>query len=185
MMKHLIWSLIICLGLWSCSQDSNKEEASLGKESDTEEKTSIAQPASNNETKPAVNMEDVTAEGEKAEGQDSQMAAFAFSEDTYDFGTIREGEIVTHTFKFTNSGKVPLVIEDARASCGCTVPEWPKEPIPPGASNEIKVEFNSSNKAGNVNKSVSITANTKPAVTTVFIKGEVKAVSKMNGPVRR
>jgi hypothetical protein len=109
-----------------------------------------------------------------------------FTETEYDFGNIKEGDVIKHTFKFTNTGKAPLVIENATAPCGCTVPSWPKEPIAPGATGEINVQFNSTGKVGQQNKVVTITANTQPDITTVTIKGNVEpGVSAMNGPMKQ
>ncbi len=100
-----------------------------------------------------------------------------FAEPTFDFGEIMDGDKVEHIFTFTNSGKEPLIISNAKGSCGCTVPEWPKDPIKPGEAGEIKVVYNSKNK-GKVGgkpetKTVTITANTNPPETRVFIKGTV------------
>ncbi|MEO1436158.1 MAG: DUF1573 domain-containing protein, partial [Bacteroidota bacterium] len=89
-------------------------------------------------------------------------------------GTVNEGETVEHTFTFTNTGKVPLTIQSAKSTCGCTVPDYPKEPIAPGVSGEISVRFNSKGKSGRQRKPINIVANTWPAKTTVFIDGEVK-----------
>ncbi len=112
-------------------------------------------------------------------GTANQVAVSApvitFEEKEFDFGTIKAGEVVKHTFKFKNTGKSPLVIENASAACGCTVPEWPKKPVVPGEEAAINVVFNSKGKSGLQNKVVSITANTVPVVTTVSIKGNVKA----------
>jgi hypothetical protein len=69
----------------------------------------------------------------------TEAPVMKFAETSYDFGSIQEGEVVTHTFAFTNTGKTPLVIERAFASCGCTVPDWPRKPVAPGASGEIKL----------------------------------------------
>lgn len=99
----------------------------------------------------------------------------SFNKQKYDFGTVTEGEIVTRTFKFKNTGKEPLIISNAQGSCGCTVPKWPKEPIAPGASSEIKVEFNSDKKVGDRNQQVTITANTEPASTIISLVGKVTA----------
>lgn len=96
-----------------------------------------------------------------------------FEESEHNFGKIKEGEKVVHNFKFKNTGKEPLIINSAKGSCGCTVPEWPKEPVAPGASGEIKVEFNSKGKSGQQSKSVTIMANTDPNPTHLTIKGEV------------
>ncbi|MGB0864187.1 MAG: DUF1573 domain-containing protein, partial [Saprospiraceae bacterium] len=70
----------------------------------------------------------------------------AFTNEEFDFGTVNEGEKVKHTFKFKNTGKEPLIISNAKGSCGCTVPKWPREPIAPGASGDVVVEFNSDKK---------------------------------------
>ena len=96
-----------------------------------------------------------------------------FEEDQFDFGTIKEGDVVEHTFKFTNTGKTALLINNARSTCGCTIPEWPKTPIQPGESNQIQVRFDSKGKAGRQNKPVTITANTYPNTTSISIVGEV------------
>ena len=96
-----------------------------------------------------------------------------FEESEFDFGTIDEGEKVSHTYKFKNTGSEPLIIKDAKGSCGWTVPSWPKEPIPVGGTGEMLVEFNSKGKTGAQNKRVTITANTNPGQTFINIKGEV------------
>jgi hypothetical protein len=92
----------------------------------------------------------------------------------FDFGVADEGEVVKHTFKFTNVGKDPLLINNAKGSCGCTVPTWPKEAIPPGGIGEIRVEFNTKGKPGMQSKRVTVTANTNPTETFLEIKGEVR-----------
>jgi Protein of unknown function (DUF1573) len=97
-----------------------------------------------------------------------------FEQEVHDFGVVDEGDVVKHIFKFTNVGPNPLVISNARASCGCTVPSWPKEPIPPNGTGEIKVEFNSKGKPGSQSKTVTVTGNTNPTETQLTIKGEVK-----------
>jgi len=102
-------------------------------------------------------------------------AAISFEKDNYDFGQIKEGEKVTHEFKFTNIGAVPLIISNATASCGCTVPEYPKEPIAPAQSGVIKVVFNSEGKPGMQHKVVTITSNANPATTELYVTGEVKS----------
>lgn len=96
-----------------------------------------------------------------------------FEKETHDFGKIKSGDKVTYDFKFTNTGKSPLIIKDAIASCGCTKPEWPSAPIKPGESGAIKVTFNSVGKMGLQDKQITITANTKPAQNLVHLIGEV------------
>lgn len=103
----------------------------------------------------------------------NQLARITFEQPEYEFGTVNEGTIVEHTFKFTNTGKVPLTIMKARSSCGCTVPEWPEEPIPPGGTGEIKAKFNTEAKTGNQEKRITVTANTYPNDTKVLLKGIV------------
>ena len=105
------------------------------------------------------------------------ITTLKFDNPNYDWGKINDGEKVTHLFKFTNTGKEPLIISDAKGSCGCTVPEWPKEPIAPGAKGEIKVVFDSKGKGSKEGKldtkKVTITANTDPAQTFLNIQGIV------------
>ena len=96
--------------------------------------------------------------------------AISFNNKIWDFGTITDGEVVEHTFRFTNTGTKNLVISSASASCGCTIPEWPKEPIAPGEKGEIKVEFNSNGKKDMVTKDITILANTNPVKTILQIK---------------
>lgn len=96
-----------------------------------------------------------------------------FERDVYDFGKIVTGEKVQHDFKFKNEGKSPLIISDATATCGCTVPEIPKEPILPGAEATLKVVFDSTNKTGLQDKVITITSNAVPTQTTVHIIGDV------------
>lgn len=96
-----------------------------------------------------------------------------FEKDTHDFGKINQGDKVTYDFKFTNTGKSPLIITDAVASCGCTKPEWPNTPVKPGEVGVIKVTFDSAGKQGLQDKQIVITANTKPAQNIVHLIGEV------------
>lgn len=99
---------------------------------------------------------------------------FSFSEEVWDFGVITEGEKVSHTFKFQNTGGAPLVISNVSTTCGCTVPQWPKDPIQPGEGSEIAVTFDSNGKAGNVTKDINIIANTNPVQKIIRIKAQVE-----------
>ena len=92
---------------------------------------------------------------------------------THDFGKIQMGDKVTYKFNFANTGKSPLIITDAVASCGCTIPTWPKAPIKPGDGGQIVVTFNSAGKKGLQDKMVTITANTNPRQNVVHVVGEV------------
>jgi len=103
----------------------------------------------------------------------ARLAAIRFDETVHMFGQVKEGDIVEHVFRFTNTGKASLIIFDARSSCGCTVPEFPKEPIPPGESSEMMVRFNTNNKTGQQVKTVTVQANTFPAETKLSLSGDV------------
>lgn len=104
----------------------------------------------------------------------SQLARIAFEEKEFDFGEANEGDIVTHQFKFTNTGKVPLTIIKARSSCGCTIPEYPEEPVPPGGTGVVTAKFNTEGKMNQQRKMIYITANTYPNESSVLLKGFVK-----------
>lgn len=110
------------------------------------------------------------------------LPEFKFDETSYDFGNINEGDVVEHVFKFANTGQAPLIISNAAGSCGCTIPKWPKEPIPVGGTGEILVQFNSKNKPGVQQKTVTITSNTYPKITKLNIKSLVAAAAKNNNP---
>ncbi len=111
-----------------------------------------------------------TAPDQKPEGP---LPTFNFQEIEHDFGTITEGDVVEHIFRFTNNGEAPLVIENAIGSCGCTVPTYTREPIPVGGEGEIFVKFDSKGKPNLQNKTVTITANTWPKKTMLRIKAMV------------
>ncbi|MDO6438816.1 DUF1573 domain-containing protein [Cyclobacterium sp. 1_MG-2023] len=118
------------------------------------------------------------------------VGAFGFEEEIFDFGTIDEGKVVEHVFKFKNEGQVPLIISNIQASCGCTSPEWSKEPVKPGDEGFIKVVFNSRGKSGVQSPTVTIQANTSPSVTRLRLKGTVNrstgtSTTPSAGPVKR
>jgi hypothetical protein len=93
---------------------------------------------------------------------------------SHDFGKVKQGDRVEYTFKFTNVGTEPLIVEDCKAGCGCTVPTWPKEPVLPGKSEVIRVSFNSAGKQGPQTKDVTVTANTENIQTKLTIKAQVE-----------
>ncbi len=103
-----------------------------------------------------------------------EVPVLKFDKEIYDFGKIKAGDKVSYSYSFVNSGKSPLIITDARASCGCTIPSWPNKPINPGDKEAIKVIFNSEGKSGLIDKQITITANTTPAQTLVHLVGEVE-----------
>ena len=103
----------------------------------------------------------------------SNLPAFKFEKEVFDFGEIKEGEKVSYDFKFKNIGNAPLIISSATATCGCTIPEYPTEPLAPGAEGVMRVVFKSTGKPGMQNKIVSITENTNPTLTELNILGNV------------
>ncbi|MEW7291224.1 DUF1573 domain-containing protein [Aquimarina sp. 2304DJ70-9] len=112
------------------------------------------------------------------DAKNTDFPVMTFAETEHDFGTINEGDVVEHKFSFTNTGKAPLVIVSAKGSCGCTVPEWPKEPIAPGAQAEMLVKFNSNGKPNQQTKQVTITANTEAGKEILKIKAMVTPKAK-------
>jgi hypothetical protein len=105
------------------------------------------------------------------------VTAVAFAQSSYDFGKIKQDTQNKYKFKFTNTGSNPLIIENASGSCGCTVPEYPKEPIAPGATGEITVEYSPGKQQGAQTKTVTITANTEPRTTQLTITANVEEVN--------
>ncbi|MFC2176155.1 DUF1573 domain-containing protein [Bacteroidota bacterium] len=94
----------------------------------------------------------------------------------HDYGTLDQGGDASTEFVFTNTGTEPLIISNAKGSCGCTVPSWPREPIAPGAKSSIKVKYDSK-RVGPISKSVTITSNSVEDGTALLkIKGTIKAV---------
>lgn len=101
------------------------------------------------------------------------LPAFTFEETEHDFGRLYEGETVSFSFKFKNSGKSDLIIAEVSTSCGCTVPSYDKAPIRPGESGTIKVSFNSRGRKGFQSKNIVVVANTQPNTTMLRIKAQV------------
>ncbi len=120
-----------------------------------------------------VNEENVAAAQER-DAKAGALPVMTFDESEFDFGEIEGGTAVEHVFKFTNTGDAPLVIVDAKSSCGCTVPEYTKAPVAAGDSGELLVKFNGSGK-NQVSKTVTITANTAKGKETLIIKAFVNA----------
>ena len=118
-----------------------------------------------------VSADNVAAAAER-DTQADKYPVMSFTETTYDFGTINQGEAQEHVFTFTNTGEADLVIVDAKSSCGCTVPQYPKTPIAPGETGEMLVKFNGSGK-NQVSKTVTVTANTQKGKEMIRIKAFV------------
>lgn len=101
------------------------------------------------------------------------LPIIAFEEETHDFGKITQGEKVSYSFKFTNNGKSNLLISSAQASCGCTVPKPPKDPLAPGATDKIDVTFDSNGKSGKFDKQITVITNCDPNTKVLKITGEI------------
>lgn len=156
--RHLIIFALCTWGLISCQNDPGKDKRVESVPVNGSISSIIRNPATANAPLDTVN-----------------VAKISFEETEYQFGEVTEGEEVIHVFRFTNTGKVPLLITDARSTCGCTVPSWPKDAIMPGSAGEIRVVFNTLNKANEQHKEVTITANTYPAQTKIALVGSVRA----------
>lgn len=153
-MKHLF--LVLCIAATafiSCKSDQQKK---------TIEPEMVNNPAS----------------AESANADTSLLPKFDFESDNHEFGPITEGEIVSYNFKFKNSGKAPLIITQASASCGCTVPEYSKDPIAPGQEGFIKVTFNSEGKHGMTSKTITLLANTIPNTKVLTISADISKKDK-------
>jgi hypothetical protein len=101
-----------------------------------------------------------------------ETPAFRWTTTSYDFGHIPVNKPVTHEFRFTNSGNSPLIISSVQASCGCTVTDYSKEPIAPGAEGFVKTTYNAA-KVGVFTKTVTVNANADESIVQLIIKGEV------------
>ncbi len=105
---------------------------------------------------------------------DTGHAKITFTEYQHDFGKMTEGEVVTYTFQFRNTGTADLLITSVSASCGCTVPKYSRKPVKPGETGEIDIEFNSQGKMGAQRKSIAVRGNTSPPVTILQIMAQVE-----------
>lgn len=146
------------LGFTSCA---DSQDAAGGGNADPALSGEMINNPKSAETKPGAVLDQAT------------VPFITFERDKWDFGAIIQGEIVEYSFKFTNTGKSPLVITSAKGSCGCTVPEWPKEPIPAGESGFLKVTYDSNGRRDKFDKTVTITANTVPNTNLLYISGNV------------
>lgn len=120
-----------------------------------------------NNTPPETSTNDINI------GNKNELPIIDFEEEEHDFGKIVQGEKVSYDFKFTNAGKGNLIISNASASCGCTVADFPKEPIPPGKGGKITVEFNSEGKSGYTEKTITVVTNCEPNTKILKIKVDI------------
>ncbi|WP_396194059.1 DUF1573 domain-containing protein [Flavobacterium sp.] len=109
---------------------------------------------------------------------DGKYPEMTFQQEEHDFGTIQQGDRPSTDFSFKNTGEADLIITSARGSCGCTVPDYPKTPIKPGETGNIKVSFNSTGKQGKTSKTVTLTCNTKEGNKILKINANIEVPKK-------
>jgi hypothetical protein len=178
-LKSLAMIVLIVLAATGC-KDRNAEKRIAALENEIKElKGSKQADHADHTITPASTPEEAKPEG--------PLAAINFVKTEHDFGTIKEGDVVEHTFEFTNNGEAPLLIQNAQASCGCTVPDWTKTPVPVGGKGFVKAKFDSSGKPNMQNKTVTVTANTYPTQTVLRFKVMVtpKAQQPDAGPLNQ
>jgi hypothetical protein len=172
--KNLFAALIVMISLTmiACQGDADDARAKARESlATTAEGTEAAAQGTLTQSSTPAQPGTLTAENQPPAGPTTTMT---FEHNDFDFGSVKEGEKVKHTYKFKNTGSEPLIISSAKGSCGCTVPKWPSEPIAPGASGQIDVEFDSKGKPGKQTKRVTVNANTVPAQTFLNISGNVE-----------
>jgi hypothetical protein len=141
--------------------------------------------AANSAATPAVQAPDPNAAAAVPETKpEGPLPAFKFERTEYDFGQIKEGDKVAYTYKFTNTGTAPLIVQGVQPSCGCTAPDWSKEPIPVNGTGFVKVEFDSNGKQGIQNKVVTVNANTWPKSLVLRFKAQVNPKPEGGAPIR-
>jgi hypothetical protein len=128
-----------------------------------------------------IDQANLTAAAETKEASEN-YPVMTFEMEEFDFGTVDEGSVVEHEFTFRNTGKAPLIVVNAKSSCGCTVPTWSKEPIAPGEEGSMMVKFNTSGKPNAQTKAITVTANTEKGTESVRIKGFVTPKAKATTP---
>ncbi len=175
-MKRKFVTLVafVFLGFVSCK----KEDSAISKIDTNSQEIAPANPEAkieapqNNPSVQQVNSPQVNQQ-QIQPVENKKLAAMRFNKIEHDFGTINQGDKVNYTFSFTNTGKNDLIISNAVGSCGCTVPEYPKEPIKPGKQGKMKVSFDSTGKSGMQSKTVTVNANTPSGTEKLTIKANI------------
>lgn len=150
--RPLLWGTAISLVLASCQS--------------SQENTDVEQYSA-----------DLISIPQSAQGTDSAayraLPHLVFQDTVHEFGRLYEGEVATATFHFTNQGPQPAIISHASGSCGCTVADYPREPIAPGQGGTIKVKFHTADRSGHQEKSVTLLTNDRQGIHRLYIKAEV------------
>jgi hypothetical protein len=177
-LKPLVFLVVIVMLAAAC-KDRNAEKKIAELESRLAELEG-KKPASPTTSTPTP---ETPAAEQKPEGP---LPTMSFETTEHDFGTISEGDVVEYTYAFKNTGEAPLIIQGAQGSCGCTVPDWSKEPIPVGGTGYVKAKFDSNGKPNVQNKTVTVTANTWPKQTVLRFKAMVVPKAQgSEGPVKK
>lgn len=176
-----VFVIFAAVAMTSCTNSKQEEKIAA-----LEERIKELEGNGGSKAQPSQSPTSLAANVDAEAAPQGPLGAIDFTEEEYDFGTVEAGAIVEHTFKFTNVGEAPLIIQSATASCGCTVPKKPTDPIPVGGTGEIGVRFDSKNKSGVQSPVITIRANTNPNVTRIKLKGTVNPKQELSdGPVRK
>jgi len=179
---RLTFLLVVIATVTSCrDKAAEKRIAELEARLSQLEKDKPAAAAQQTATPATADPNTAPATETKPEGP---LPEFKFERTEYDFGQIKEGEKVAYTYKFTNTGQAPLIVQSVQPSCGCTAPDWTKEPIPAGGVGFVKVEFDSNGKQGIQNKVVTVNANTWPKSLILRFKAQVNPKPEGGTPLR-
>jgi hypothetical protein len=172
-------ALAALTALSACSDDAS---GAAGDANSADAVATVAAPEAANAAADAAATDNSDPSRREAAAPAGPSTTMTFEENHWDFGTIDEGDVVTHNFIFTNTGTEPLILDRCKGSCGCTVPKCPKEPIAPGETGSIEVKFNSKNKKNKQTKTITINANTVPEQTRITIGAQV--TPDPNAPVK-
>jgi hypothetical protein len=172
---------LIMAGLFALSIYGCRDRAAEKKIAELESR--IAQLEGNKSVQAAVPSSTTTPAAE--EKPTGPLPVIEFGTTEHDFGTVTEGQKVSYTYAVKNTGAAPLIIQNAQPSCGCTVPDWTKTPIPVGGTGYVRAEFDTKGKSGINNKTITVTANTWPKTTMLKFKAMVTAKTDgANGPLK-
>ena len=159
---------VIAFGLTSCKKETKTEETTTETVAADTTMAPAAMPDSMNtsattETSASSQMSGAETTTSAAAKSDQPLTTIALAQSNYDFGTIKKGSKVNHVYEITNTGKNPLIISEVKPGCGCTAPEFTKEPIMPGKKGKITLSFDSSSFDGAVSKYADVFANVEKA----------------------
>lgn len=167
-MKKVSFLVVSLLILGACGDEKPKSQSG-------EVVSAVAEGAETDEELKAELKRIEEEEKKRIEEEKSSVTTFTFNKMEHDFGTIKADTDNFTEFIVTNTGAKPLVIEDVKASCGCTTPEKPEKPIAPGKSDKIKVKFHpSAEQLNEIRKTITVVANTDPRISTVSVRAFVK-----------